>query len=121
MDFKIVWQLIQTLIALAVVIALAYLVLKAGNKIYSRNNNFIKIIEKTNLSNHSYIAVAKIGKNYCLMSVTQNEIKILKDISPEEIETVMQEKKQMHDEKKALDIKVSSMLDKLTQVRKNRE
>ena len=110
MDLEILFELLQTFIALIAVIGLAYLVLRFGKRLTEGNANFIKILEKTTLSNHSYIAVAKIGSNYHLISVTSGDIKILKDISSEEVEASLEAKKKQFEE--------SPISNKLTEVKK---
>jgi flagellar biogenesis protein FliO len=128
MDLDIIFALLQTLIALAAVIALAFLVLRVGGRLNTGNNNFVKILEKTTVSNHSYLAVAKVGSEYHLISVTSGEIKILKDISAEEMEAAILEKRK-HFEENPINNKIKevmkrlgeSHINKVMQVRKNRE
>jgi flagellar biogenesis protein FliO len=128
MDLDILLALLQTLVALAAVIALAYLVLRVGGRLNTGSNNFVKIIEKTTVSNHSYLAVAKVGPEYHLISVTSGEIKILKDISAEEVEAAILEKRKHFEEnpinnkiKEVMKRLVEGPINKLMQVRKNRE
>lgn len=128
MDLDILFALLQTLIALIAVIGLAYLVLRVGKRLNTGNNNYVRILEKTNMSNQSYLAVAKVGSEYHLMSVTSGEIKILKDISAEEVEAAMEEKRRQFEEnpinnKMAETMKLieDSTKQILKQARKNRE
>jgi flagellar biogenesis protein FliO len=98
MDLEILFALLQTVVALAAVIALAYLVLRMARRLNTGGGSLVKIIEKTSLSNHSYLAVAKIGAEYHLISVTSGDIKILKDISADEVEAALEEKRRHFEE-----------------------
>ncbi len=93
MDLKTIFSLIQTVFALAFVLGLAYVVLRFGKKVTDGNTSFVKVIEKTMLSNQSFLAVIKVGKDYHLASVTSGEVKILRDLDREEIEEVIEEKR----------------------------
>jgi flagellar biogenesis protein FliO len=128
MDLDILFALLQTFIALTAVIGLAYLVLRVGKRLNAGNNNYVRILEKTNMSNQSYLAVAKVGSEYHLMSVTSGEIKILKDISAEEVEAAMEEKRIQFEENpinnklaEAMKLIEESTKQILKQARKNRE
>jgi flagellar biogenesis protein FliO len=128
MDLDILFALLQTFIALTAVIGLAYLVLRVGKRLNAGNNNYVRILEKTNMSNQSYLAVAKVGSEYHLMSVTSGEIKILKDISAEEVEAAMEEKRIKFEENpinnklaEAMKLIEESTKQILKQARKNRE
>jgi len=93
MDFKTIFSLIQTFFALAFVLGLAYVVLRFGKRVTDGNATYVKIIEKTMLTNQSYLAVIKVGKDYHLASVTSGEVKILRDLDRKEIEEVLEEKR----------------------------
>jgi len=112
MDFEILFTLLQTIAALAAVIGLAYVVLRGGKKLMPGGNNYVTIVEKTPLTNQSYMAVAKVGGTYHLISVTQGDVKILKDLASLEVERVIEERNLRFEE---------NPLNKLMQMRKNRE
>lgn len=98
MDLEILFALLQTIIALIAVLALAYLVLRMARRLNTGGSSLVQIIEKTNLSNNSYLAVAKIGEEYHLISVASGDIKILKDIRAEEVEASLEEKRKRLEE-----------------------
>lgn len=90
MDFKMIFSLIQTFLALAAVLALAYVVLRFGKKVTDGSQGYVKIVEKTMLTNQSYLAVIKVGEDYHLASVTQGDVKILKDLRRDEVEEALE-------------------------------
>ena len=98
MDLKLIFSLIQTFLALAFVLGLAYVVLRIGKKVTNGNTTYVRIIEKTMLTNQSFLAVIKVGGDYHLASVTSGEVKILKDLNKEEIEEVLEEKQRKLEE-----------------------
>jgi|GEM_PF-820922 len=133
MNFEVLFKLLQTFVALLAVIALAYVVLRSGRKLSDGNHHLVTILEKTTLSNQSYLAVIKVGTNYHLISVTSGNISILKDMETEEVEKILEEKKKKLEENpinKLMQIEnpISKLMQmwknpisKLMQMRKNRE
>lgn len=132
MNFEVLFKLLQTFVALLAVIALAYVVLRSGRKLSMGNQYLVTILEKTTLSNQSYLAVIKVGANYHLISVTSGNISILKDMDREEVEQILEEKKkkleenpmnklmQMDHPMKKL-MQIENPINKLKQIRRNRE
>lgn len=92
MDLQLIFSLVQTFFALAFVLGLAYVVLRFGKRVTDGNATYVRIIEKTMLTNQSYLAVIKVGKDYHLASVASGEVKILRDLDRKEIEEVLAEK-----------------------------
>jgi len=109
MDLEILFALLQTVLALAAVIALAYLVLRMARRLNTGSGSLVQIIEKTNLSSNSYLAVAKIGAEYHLISVTSGDIKILKELSAGEVEEALEEKRK-HFEENPINSRLSSLM-----------
>lgn len=89
MDFSSLLSLVQTIIVLIIVIALANISLKFLSKYMSKQNNIIKIVEKVGVNNNSALSVVEICGIYYLMSFTNNENKILKELDKEEVLKVM--------------------------------
>lgn len=112
MDLDMLFALLQTFVALMAVIALAYLALRFGRRLNTGNSNFVKILEKTTMSNHSYLAVAQVGSEYHLVSVTSGEIKILKDLNAEEVEASLEEKRK-HFEENPINNKLTELMKQL--------
>lgn len=94
MDFEMVFALLQSFVALLAVIVLAYVVLRAGKKLTAGPKNYVRIVEKTALSRDSYLAIAQVGSQYHLISVTSGEVRILKDIDTAEVEEALEAKRQ---------------------------
>jgi len=132
MNFEVLFKLLQTFVALLAVIALAYFVLRSGRRLTDGNHQLVMVLEKTTLSNQSYIAVIKVETNYHLISVTSGNISILKDMETEEVELILEEKKKKLEENpmnKLMQIEhpmqklmqMENPMNKLKQMRKNRE
>lgn len=132
MNFEILFKVLQTFMALLAVIVLAYFVLRSGRKLSDGNHNLVTVLEKTTLSNQSYIAVIKVGTSYHLISVTSGNISILKDMETEEVEQILEEKKKKLEENpmnKLIQMdhpmsklmQIGNPINKLKQMRKNRE
>jgi flagellar protein FliO/FliZ len=98
MNFEMVFALLQSFVALLAVIVLAYVVLRAGKKLTSGPKNYVRIVEKTVLSKDSYLAIAQVGSDYHLISVTSGEIRILKDIDALDVEAVLEAKRLQFEE-----------------------
>ncbi len=93
MDFKMIFSLIQTFLALAAVLALVYVVLRFGKKVTDGSRGYVSIVEKTMLTNQSFLAVIKVGDDYHLASVTSGDVKILKDLDRVEVEMALERKR----------------------------
>lgn len=98
MEFEMVFALLQSFVALLAVIALAYVVLRAGKRLTAGPKNYVRIVEKTVLSKDSYLAIAQVGSAYHLISVTSGEVRILKDIDAMEVEAVLEAKRLQFEE-----------------------
>ncbi len=83
----------QTFLALAAVLALAYVVLRFGKKVTDGSRGYVSIVEKTMLTNQSFLAVIKVGDDYHLASVTSGDVKILKDLDRVEVEMALERKR----------------------------
>lgn len=90
-------DILQTLVVLIVVILLAHMSLRLLNKYMVRQNNIIKIWEKTSVNTNSSIGIVEVSGKYYLMSFTQTENKILKELEKEEMEIILKEKQESVD------------------------
>lgn len=98
MDIDSFFSLIQTLIILAIVIFLANWILKYLNKYMSGKTKLIKIIERTQVNKNSYLSVVNICGQYYLMSFNENSSEILKELSEEEVQSLLvQSEKEGHE------------------------
>ncbi|MTI69474.1 MAG: flagellar biosynthetic protein FliO [Firmicutes bacterium] len=78
---------IKLLIALPIVVILAYISLRLSNKYlmkYNKGKN-MKIIEKIPLHNKSSLCIAKLGEKYVVLGVSENNIQVLTELSENEI------------------------------------
>lgn len=91
MSFSSFLSLIQTIIVLIIVIALANITLKYVNKHMIKQNKIIKIVERVAISNNSALSVVNICGTYYLMSFTNTDNKILKELASEEVTKLMSE------------------------------
>lgn len=81
-----VFSIIQTIIILIAVIFLANFLLKLLNKNMLKQNRIIKVIEKSPVYNNSSIGIVEVCGSYYLMSFTDKDNRILKELSAEEVE-----------------------------------
>ncbi|WFA07888.1 flagellar biosynthetic protein FliO [Tissierella sp. Yu-01] len=91
-----IFAILQTIIVLVIVIVLANLFLKLLNKNMIRNQRIIKIIERTNVFNNSAVGIVQICGKYYLMSFTDRDNKILKELDEVEVESYLEEFKENH-------------------------
>lgn len=86
MDTEIFISFLKLLVALPVVVLLAYLSLRLG-KVYMRSmhkGKNIRIIETVNINNRAFISIAKLGKEYFALGVSEEKINVLKKFDEEE-------------------------------------
>ena len=98
MDFA--FLIIKLLFALLVVFSLMYLVFKlSGDKINKMNEGkYIKVLERTQISRDSSIAVVKVGNKGYVLSASSNKVEKLDDLTEEEI-FLLEENKRIEKEK----------------------
>ncbi len=85
---------LKLIFALAAVLGLMYLTFKlSGEKLSKINNNkYIKVLEKSQISREASIAVIKVGDKGYILSISNNKIEKLDDISKEEILIIEEDK-----------------------------
>lgn len=108
-------EVLQTLIVLSIVILLAHISLKLLNKYMIKQNRIIKIWEKITVNTNSSLGIVEVSGKYYLMSFTQSENKILKELQEDEIEVLLREKEEGMDIK---DYAVYKRLNALIEKRK---
>ena len=104
-------NVLQTLIVLVAVIGLANISLKLLNKFMIKQNKIIRIWEKTNVNNNSSLGIVEVSGKYYLMSFTQSENKILKELDSQELEEILKEKEDSMDIN--MDIKENTIYKKI--------
>lgn len=100
-------SVLQTLVVLSFVIVLAHVSLKLLNKYMIKQNKIIKVWEKTTVNTNSSLGIVEVSGKYYLMSFTQRENKILKELDGKEIEEMLIEKED------GMDIKESGIYKKI--------
>jgi len=95
MDFSSFFSIIQTLFVLIIVIILANISLKLLNKNMNKNSRIIKVVERTSVSTNSSLGVVDVCGTYYLMSFTDKDNKILKELNSEDVDQVLNEKEGM--------------------------
>lgn len=91
MDFSVLISLVQIIVALLIVIALAYISLRVSNKFINKNSNMIKIIERVGVSNNSSLCIVNVCDSYYLMSLCNGENRILKELNKEDVTHMIKE------------------------------
>lgn len=91
MEISIFFSIIQTIIVLIIVIALANISLKFANKHLTKHNKIIKVVERISINNNSALSVVNICGTYYLMSFAGSDNKILKELDKDEVEAVIKE------------------------------
>ena len=89
MDFSSFLTMFQTIVVLIIVIILANISLKWMNRNFQMKGKVVKIIEKTPISSNSSLAVVKIIDTYYLMSFSEKENTILKELEKAEVDEIL--------------------------------
>lgn len=92
MTWNSFFSIVQTIFVLGLVILLANLSLKFLKNQMSKQNKIIRIIERVSINTNSALAVVEIGEKYYLMSFTNNENTILKELDGENIDELIHQK-----------------------------
>lgn len=108
---ELAFLIIKLIFAFLVVFSFMYLVFKlSGDKFNKLNEGkYIKILERTQISKDSSIAVVKVGKKGYVLSTTSNKMEKLDDLTEEEINLLEEGKKE---EKERLNQQYDLILDK---------
>ena len=87
MDYSITSSFLRLFVALPVVILLAYISLKFGNKYFKKMNNgkLLNVVETVPVYSKAAISVVKIGEEYHVLGVTEANIVDLKTLDESEI------------------------------------
>lgn len=82
MEYNFWGSLIRLIIFLPLVLLLAYLVIKYGlsKKYIRKDGSYIKVLERNYLNPKATLNVVKIGDKYYLVSSTEQDIKLLKEL-----------------------------------------
>lgn len=81
--------ILKTIIVLIIVILLANILLKLINRNLQLKGRVIKIIEKTPISSNSSLGLVKIIDSYYVMSFSEKENTILKELEKDDVEEIL--------------------------------
>lgn len=105
MDFT---DIIQMILALALIIFLANYLLKKLGSFQKSSSQIIKIIERVPVSKSSSLCIVQVESEYVLMSISESSNEIIKTFSDEEKEAI-----QLRLVKKQPDIKSEEAIHKI--------
>jgi flagellar biogenesis protein FliO len=90
-SFNSLVSILQAVLALIIVVLLANIFLRLLNKNISGSNRMIKIIERVNVSKNSALCIVEICGTHYLMSITEKDNEILKELDKEEVEQYLED------------------------------
>jgi len=93
MDIQMLLSFFKMIFVLILVILIANVTLKFLNSKINSKGRMIKIIEKISVDAHSSIGIVQIMGDYYLMSFTEKENLILKDLSKDDVDKYLLDKK----------------------------
>jgi flagellar protein FliO/FliZ len=107
MDYSFLSQILLLLIMLPIVIVLIYVTLKFGGRYMNSmsNSKLIKVVERVQLSQNSFLAVVIIDNKPYVVSSGDKGINILKELDESTLENMKN--------KNTFDMKAIPLLDKL--------
>lgn len=86
--------LFKLFISLVVIIGLIYcsifLLKKISNKTSHSSDQLIKVVGKSHLTPKQSLYIVKMGLSYAVLGVCENSVNLLKELSPEEVESLKQ-------------------------------
>lgn len=80
----------KSMAMLLVVLALVNLSLKQLNQTLTKQSRIIQVIERTTVSKNGSLAVVKLGDTYYAMSFSDSQHTLLKELTKEEVEAVLE-------------------------------
>ncbi|MEG2337642.1 MAG: flagellar biosynthetic protein FliO [Clostridium sp.] len=89
MEGSFIIDTIKTICVLVFVIVLMLLTLRGLSKYQNKlsGSKNIRVLERTSLSQNTTLNIVKIGEKLYLVSAASNDVKILKELSEDEIDT----------------------------------
>lgn len=82
MEWNLWEAVIRVIVSLPIVVLLAYLLIKYGvAKNYSRTKGNLKLLEQVVLLPKATINVVKVGDEYLVVSATEQEINVIKQLN----------------------------------------
>ena len=104
--------IIKLIFALVVILGLIYLSFILSNEKLNKyvENKYIKVLERTQISKEAYILAVKIGEKGYILSVANNNVEKLSELTKDEIINIEDNKKK---EKEKLNNKYNIILDNI--------
>lgn len=81
--------LFKSMGALVLVLFLANVALKQLNRTMAKQQRVIHILERLSVGKNASLAIAKVGESYYLMSLSDSQSTILKELTEEEVEVAL--------------------------------
>lgn len=99
MDPNLAGSFFRLLLALPLVIGLAYLSLRIGKKYMHAmgQGKTVKVIEAAPLTGKAYVSIVKVGREYMALGVAEGSVRVLKTLSAEEVEELLQRQEEAMD------------------------
>lgn len=92
MDIQMLLSFLKMIFVLILVILIANVTLKFLNSKINSKGEMIKIIEKISIDAHSSIGIVQIMGDYYLMSFTEKENSILRDLKKDDVDIYLSDK-----------------------------
>lgn len=104
--------IIKLICSLIIILALIYLSYKISNDKLSKytQSKYIKVLERTQISKEAYILVVKAGEKGYILSVTNNNVEKLNELTKDEILSLEKSKEK---EIELVNSRVNRILDKV--------
>ena len=86
-ESDMLWSVLKLIIALPVVILLAYISLRLTNqylKKYNQGKN-IQVLERTPIHNKASICLVRIGEEFMVVGINENAFQVIKTLKQEEV------------------------------------
>jgi flagellar protein FliO/FliZ len=86
-DTDMLWSTLKLILALPVVILLAYISLRLTNQYLTKHNQGknIQVLERTPINNKASICVVRIGEEFMVMGISENSFEVIKTLDQDEV------------------------------------
>lgn len=86
-DTDMLWSVLKLIIALPVVILLAYISLRLTNQYLTKHNQGknIEVLERAPIHNKASICLVRIGEEFMVVGVSENAFQLLKTVPADQV------------------------------------
>ena len=89
--FSTIAKLVMSLVVVVGLIYLCvFLLKKISNKTLPNSEQLIKVVSRSYLTPKQSLYIVKLGLKYAVLGVGENSVNLIKELSPEEVETLKQ-------------------------------